>query len=98
MAKLLVWHTHRDSSPWSVTQTGGWERRAGCGGWTKRGEDGRGEERGERGKGEKRVHLSPHSTTPWVSHCSICSEEREREARMQTQTNRLRGGKRGIRR
>lgn len=26
------------------------------------------------------LHLSPHSTTLWVSHCSICSQERGRHA------------------
>lgn len=34
----------------------------------------------EGGRGERRLHLSPHSTTPWVSHCSICSQERGRHA------------------
>lgn len=38
------------------------------------------------------LHLSPLSTTPWVSHCPICSQERGRHT---DSPSRLTGGRGG---
>lgn len=44
------------------------------------------------------LHLSPHSTTLWVSHCSICSQERGRHACRPRLTGAGGGGGEGIKR